>query len=57
MLNTLWMHAVVQRGVEQTDELSFLSTRPVYCLSYTTTLFTSRPCASLPLNVEVRVFP
>jgi hypothetical protein len=28
-----------------------------YCLSYTTTLFTSRPCESLPLNVEVLVFP
>src|ERR1700730_9609399 len=28
-----------------------------HCLSYTTTLFTARPCASLPLNVEVRVFP
>src|ERR1700682_1974136 len=36
---------------------AFDLTLPPYCLSYTTTLFTSRPCASLPLNTEVRVFP
>jgi len=28
-----------------------------YCLSETTTLSTSCPSASLPLKVEVRVFP
>src|SRR5215472_14576163 len=28
-----------------------------YCLSKTTSLLTSRPCASLPFHVEVRVFP
>ena len=29
----------------------------VYCLSETTTLWTACPSASLPLKVEVRVFP
>src|SRR3981081_882785 len=28
-----------------------------YCLSYTTTLCTACPCASLPRNVDVRVLP
>src|ERR1700722_1979482 len=30
---------------------------PHYCLSYTTTFFTSWPAASLPTNVDVRNFP
>ena len=33
------------------------SKKRFYCLSKTTTLLTSRPCASLPFHVEVRVFP